>query len=59
MSSARDDILGRVRQRIGRDPADRAGAQERIARTIAQPHPVRAPRMPAISPRASSSAPGP
>lgn len=37
MSSARDDILGRVRQRIGRDPADLAGVQERIVRTIAQP----------------------
>ncbi|MBP6097203.1 MAG: LUD domain-containing protein [Methyloversatilis sp.] len=42
MSSARDDILGRVRQRIGRDPADRAGAQERVARTIA--HPQSGPR---------------
>lgn len=37
MSSARDDILGRVRQRIGRVPADRARAQECIVRAIAQP----------------------
>lgn len=36
MSSARDDILGRVRQRIGRDPADQASAQEHVGRTITQ-----------------------
>lgn len=35
MSSARDDILGRLRQRIGRDPASVPAAHERVEQVIA------------------------
>jgi L-lactate dehydrogenase complex protein LldG len=37
MTGARDDILGRLRQRIGRDPANAAVAREHAERLIAQP----------------------
>lgn len=42
MSRARDDILGRLRQRIGRDPAGTAEARLRVDRMVAQPQ--RGPR---------------
>lgn len=35
MSGARDDILGRLRQRIGRDPATMADARAHVERVIA------------------------
>ncbi len=39
MTSARDEILGRLRQRVRRDPASLPAARERIERMVVQPQP--------------------